>query len=224
MADRYRHYKGGEYDLLAVARHTETDEALAIYRACYGERRVWVRPLAMFSGTVEWEGTTVPRFAPIPTVESEILPCPNPECGGARMETLEWEDFERSTVHGRDLICSNCGYQVVSGGYGDDDEKALATHNSIAGAAARAKAAEARVAELTTALEAMVDTADAFRTPDDPNGWAAYTVAREALGVPVSVGKDAFSGREFYESYRCALRSKAALAASAPGEKADHGR
>ncbi|MEZ6068477.1 MAG: DUF1653 domain-containing protein [Planctomycetaceae bacterium] len=45
---RYRHYKGNEYTVLGVARHSETDEDLVVYRPEYGERGLWVRPLAMF--------------------------------------------------------------------------------------------------------------------------------------------------------------------------------
>lgn len=60
---RYRHFKGGEYELLCLARHSETGETMVVYRALYGDCGVWVRPLAMWSETVEREGKTVPRFA-----------------------------------------------------------------------------------------------------------------------------------------------------------------
>ena len=60
---RYRHYKGNEYTVLGVARHSETNEELVVYRPEYGERRLWVRPLAMFVELVEVEGgRVVPRF------------------------------------------------------------------------------------------------------------------------------------------------------------------
>ncbi len=59
---RYRHYKGNEYVVLGVARHSETDERLVVYRADYGEKGLWVRPLAMFEETVELDGREVPRF------------------------------------------------------------------------------------------------------------------------------------------------------------------
>ena len=66
MADiqpgRYRHYKGNEYTVLGVARHSETLEELVVYRQEYGERGLWVRPAAMFAETVEIEGRAVPRF------------------------------------------------------------------------------------------------------------------------------------------------------------------
>lgn len=63
---RYRHYKGGEYEVLGVVRHSETLEPLVLYRALYGERGLWVRPHAMFFEAVEIQGVRQPRFAPIP--------------------------------------------------------------------------------------------------------------------------------------------------------------
>lgn len=62
---RYRHYKGRNYDVVGVARHSETLEPLVVYRPLYGERALWVRPYAMFVETVEVDGRAVPRFAPV---------------------------------------------------------------------------------------------------------------------------------------------------------------
>lgn len=59
---RYRHYKGNEYTVIGVARHSETHEELVVYRPEYGEGGLWVRPLAMFLETVMVEGKTLPRF------------------------------------------------------------------------------------------------------------------------------------------------------------------
>jgi len=59
---RYRHYKGNEYTVLGVARHSETLEELVVYRQEYGERGLWVRPATMFAETVVVEGRAVPRF------------------------------------------------------------------------------------------------------------------------------------------------------------------
>lgn len=59
---RYRHFKGNEYEVLYVARHSETLEPLVVYRALYGEGGVWVRPAAMWNETVEHGGKTVRRF------------------------------------------------------------------------------------------------------------------------------------------------------------------
>jgi len=61
-AGRYRHYKGNDYTVIGVARHSETMEELVVYRAEYGERGLWVRPAAMFQEIVEVDGVTVPRF------------------------------------------------------------------------------------------------------------------------------------------------------------------
>lgn len=59
----YRHYKGSLYEVMDVARHSETEEQLVVYRALYGERGLWVRPLAMFEQTVVVDGAEHPRFA-----------------------------------------------------------------------------------------------------------------------------------------------------------------
>lgn len=59
---RYRHYKGGEYVVIGTAIHSETGERLVVYRPEYGERALWVRPLAMFLEQVVVDGETVPRF------------------------------------------------------------------------------------------------------------------------------------------------------------------
>ncbi len=61
----YRHYKGPLYDVIGLARHSETEEWLVVYRPQYGERGLWVRPLTMFTETVEVDGRSVPRFAPV---------------------------------------------------------------------------------------------------------------------------------------------------------------
>lgn len=60
---RYRHYKGGEYEVMGVARHSETLEALVVYRPVYNDSGLWVRPHAMFFGAIEHEGRRQPRFA-----------------------------------------------------------------------------------------------------------------------------------------------------------------
>jgi hypothetical protein len=59
---RYRHFKGKDYIVIGVARHSETDEALVVYRQDYGDRALWVRPQAMFLERVEHERQSVPRF------------------------------------------------------------------------------------------------------------------------------------------------------------------
>jgi hypothetical protein len=59
---RYRHYKGGLYDVLDTVRHSETCEPMTLYRALYGENGLWVRPAAMFLETVNIDGVVQPRF------------------------------------------------------------------------------------------------------------------------------------------------------------------
>jgi hypothetical protein len=62
---RYRHYKGGEYELIGVARHSETLEPLVVYRPLYNASGWWVRPHAMFFEPVLVDGVRQPRFARI---------------------------------------------------------------------------------------------------------------------------------------------------------------
>ena len=59
---RYRHYKGGEYEVLGVARHRETHEPLVVYRPLYNDSGLWVRPHAMFFEQVQIGGQWRPRF------------------------------------------------------------------------------------------------------------------------------------------------------------------
>ncbi len=59
---RYRHFKGNEYEVLGVARHSENEEEMVVYRPLYGEMGLWVRPLAMFLDQKEFEGRLIPRF------------------------------------------------------------------------------------------------------------------------------------------------------------------
>ena len=59
---RYRHFKGREYEVLGIARHSETEEELVVYRALYGDFGLWVRPVSMWNETVERDGKTYQRF------------------------------------------------------------------------------------------------------------------------------------------------------------------
>lgn len=59
---RFRHYKGGEYDVIGVARHSETLEPVVVYRPLYNDSGWWVRPFEMFTGTLEVDGVVRPRF------------------------------------------------------------------------------------------------------------------------------------------------------------------
>jgi hypothetical protein len=58
----YRHYKGNDYQVIGIARHSETEEELVVYRKLYGDGSLWVRSLAMFVESVSVDGLSVPRF------------------------------------------------------------------------------------------------------------------------------------------------------------------
>lgn len=58
----YQHYKGGEYQVYELARHSETEELLVVYRPLYGDRQLWVRPYEMFVETVIIDGQERPGF------------------------------------------------------------------------------------------------------------------------------------------------------------------
>ena len=67
---RYKHYKGNLYDVYEVATSSEDESKLVVYRPCYGEKALWVRPLAMFVETVERDGKVLPRFAYVGDIPS----------------------------------------------------------------------------------------------------------------------------------------------------------
>ena len=59
---KYRHFKGNEYEVTGIARHSETEEPMVVYRALYGSRDIWVRPADMWNETVTRDGKTFQRF------------------------------------------------------------------------------------------------------------------------------------------------------------------
>lgn len=59
---RYRHFKGNEYEVIGIARHSEDESPMVVYRALYGEHGLWVRPASMWLETVERDGRTYQRF------------------------------------------------------------------------------------------------------------------------------------------------------------------
>lgn len=61
----YRHYKGGMYEVIGTARHSESLQAMTMYRALYGEGGLWVRPAAMFLEQVNIDGVVQPRFVKV---------------------------------------------------------------------------------------------------------------------------------------------------------------
>jgi hypothetical protein len=68
----YQHYKGPKYEVLGQAQHSETEEAVVIYRALYGDFGLWGRPLAMFQETVNVDGQNISRFQLIEAQEIEL--------------------------------------------------------------------------------------------------------------------------------------------------------
>ena len=62
---KYRHFKGNEYELLYVAKHSETLEPMVVYRALYGEGGIWVRPASMWTEHIDRDGYSGPRFAKV---------------------------------------------------------------------------------------------------------------------------------------------------------------
>jgi len=59
---RYQHFKGNYYQVLHIAKHSETEEEHVVYQPEYGDRGIWIRPLSMFDETIEREGKTMKRF------------------------------------------------------------------------------------------------------------------------------------------------------------------
>jgi hypothetical protein len=70
----YRHYKGPQYRVFGVARHSETEQEVVFYQALYGEQGLWVRPLDMFLESVQVDGEQVPRFALV-QAEASLFTC-----------------------------------------------------------------------------------------------------------------------------------------------------
>ncbi len=58
----YRHYKGGEYEVIGTARHSETGELLVVYRPLYNDSGLWIRPYAMFCEAIWLNGQSQQRF------------------------------------------------------------------------------------------------------------------------------------------------------------------
>ena len=62
---RYRHFKGNEYEVIAIARHSETENPMVVYKALYGDGGIWVRPAEMWNEEVHRDGKTYQRFVRI---------------------------------------------------------------------------------------------------------------------------------------------------------------
>lgn len=72
---RYRHFRGQEYQVYSLAKHSETGETLVVYRCLYGDFSLWVRPLELFLSAVEEAGGSRPRFELISADEGVQFPC-----------------------------------------------------------------------------------------------------------------------------------------------------
>ncbi len=62
---KYRHFKGNEYEVIGIAKHSEDEEAMVVYRALYGDGILWIRPADMWNETITRDGKTFLRFAKI---------------------------------------------------------------------------------------------------------------------------------------------------------------
>lgn len=71
---KYRHYKGNDYLVIAIAKHSETEEEMVVYRCLYGDRSLWVRPVSLFNDTVEADGGKILRFTPLDVKPEEECP------------------------------------------------------------------------------------------------------------------------------------------------------
>ena len=69
---KYRHFKGGLYEVVGMAKHSETGEDMVVYRALYGEYGLWVRPARMWNETVERGGVSYRRFTPVEPSEADL--------------------------------------------------------------------------------------------------------------------------------------------------------
>ena len=94
LPGKYRHFKGGLYEVIGVARHSETLEEMVVYRALYGEGRLWVRPAAIWNETVTRDGVTYRRFTPVS--EGAAVPGTDTERHGS--ETAEDDASGNGTV------------------------------------------------------------------------------------------------------------------------------
>lgn len=83
---RYRHFKGNEYEVIAIARHSETGEPMVVYRALYGGGGIWCRPAGMWNETVTRDGVAYRRFYRLDRIErvekyerlfDEVIACPD---------------------------------------------------------------------------------------------------------------------------------------------------
>ena len=104
---RYRHFKGNEYEVVGIARHSETEKPMVVYRALYGEGGLWTRPAEMWNETVERDGKTYRRFYRLDRIE--------------RVEKYERLFDEAATSHDPEMLRILEAY-YTSGEWRDDYE------------------------------------------------------------------------------------------------------
>ena len=100
----YQHYKGPYYRVMEVAKHSETEETLVIYRALYGEKGVWARPLSMFAEMIELDGVLKPRFAYLDP-QTEVL-----ELAILDVRAGQESEFEAAFGQANSIIAGVNGY------------------------------------------------------------------------------------------------------------------
>jgi len=100
----YRHFKGAFYKVIDVAKHSESEEQLVVYRALYGDKGVWVRSLSMFTEQVQLDGKSQPRFAYLEP-QSEVL-----EVVVLDVKDGQQADFERAFESAQEIISAMYGY------------------------------------------------------------------------------------------------------------------
>lgn len=113
----YRHYKGNFYRVIGVARHSETEEEMVVYRCLYGDYSLWVRPLAMFAETATLDGNLVARFERCD--EADVSPGIDGNCCKGcgrcvsvcrdRLISLESGEGRKVAVMGERRRCDLCG-------------------------------------------------------------------------------------------------------------------
>lgn len=132
----YRHYKGRHYRVLGVARHSETEEELVVYRQLYGDFALWVRPAAMFAETVSVGESDVPRFAPLDAPHRPRL-TPEQHAHARAFVMTHGRALERARyahAHGsgsaEDVLAELSRFQNDDGGFGHGLEPDLQTPQS----------------------------------------------------------------------------------------------
>jgi len=100
----YQHFKGAYYQVMEVAKHSETEEELVVYRALYGDKGVWLRPLSMFCESVEHEGAIKPRFRYLEP-QTEVL-----EMAILDIKSGQTTEFELAFSEAETILNSMQGY------------------------------------------------------------------------------------------------------------------